>query len=335
MHLRAFVGLFPWYYCAMKPRPYRSVSPSTVLLMRQIIVGLMIVAFFGMLIVSVWYGSRVNAFTLTEVAISGGETIDHSEIERAVREQISGSYLKIVPRAFAFTYPHEDIIAVVAAVPRVKDVKVVRVGGTELRIEFSEYEAQALWCAQEDINNCYFLDERGYAFTKAPGLVGGSFLRVVAIGKQPQEHVAPFGFDEYTRVIELKDKFAEAKWFVKRADIDTAGDAFLTIVDGGEFKVSLKQPADETVSNLLTVLGSEQFAHIEPGNFEYVDLRFGSKVFVNEVTTEVSASTTASSTSPTTPVEQAPPAAVASDPAIASEETIAEALAEGASSTSE
>ena len=292
----------------------------------------MIAAFFGMLIVSVWYGTRIQAFTITTVTVVGGETIEHSEVERVVRERLSGSYLKIVPRAFAFMYPHEEIESAVKAVPRVKDVTIVRKGGTELHVQFSEYEPQALWCDETDMNNCYFLDEQGYAFSKAPGLIGGSFLRVTAIGKKPQEQTAPFSTEEYLRVLELKNKFADAKWFVKRADIDTAGDAFLTIVEGGEFKVSLKQPADETVSNLLTVLGSQQFAHIEPGNFEYIDLRFGSKVFVNEVTTEVSASSTASSTStPPTPPTDSPAEEPSSDvgqPVIASEETIREALAE-------
>jgi hypothetical protein len=118
-------------------------------------------------------------------------------------------------------------------------------------------------------------------------------LRFVSIGKDPADHVQAFDEGHYRTIHELTKLFAEAKWFVSKAEVDAAGDAFLTIVDGGEFKVSLKQPAAETVSNLLTVLGSENFAHIKPGNFEYVDLRFGSKVFVNEVTID---SSTASST---------------------------------------
>ncbi len=330
MHVSAFWPFFSCYYFAMKPRPYKSVSPSTVLLMRQIIVGLMIAAFFGMLIVSVWYGSRIDAFTIREITVTGGETIEHGEIERVVREKISGTYLKIIPRTFAFTYPYEEIVAALEAVPRVKDVRVIRKGGKELHIEFSEYEPSALWCSETDTSNCYFLDEGGYAFSKAPGLIGGSFLRVTAIGKEPEVHATPFNPEEFKRIIELKEKFATNKWFVKRADIDAAGDAFLTIVDGGEFKVSLKQPADETVSNLLTVLGSEQFAHIKPGNFEYIDLRFGSKVFVNEVTTEVSASSTMASSSPATETESASPNPATSEPVIASEETIREALSETA-----
>ncbi len=338
MHAGAFVRFFSCYYFAMKPRPYKSVSPSTVLLMRQIIVGLMIIAFFGMLIVSVWYGTRIDAFTIKKVTITGGETIDHSEIEQVIKSKLEGSYLKVIPRAFAFTYPHEEIVAAVEAVPRVKDVTIIRKSGSELYVEFSEYVPQALWCDEVAIEQCYFLDDEGYAFSKAPGLVGGSFLRVTAIGRKPQEQSSPFGTDEYARVLELKNKFADAKWFVKRADIDTAGDAFLTLVDGGEFKVSLKQPADETVSNLITVLGSEQFDHIKPGNFEYIDLRFGSKVFVNEVTTEVSATTTVTATTSyaaTTPSETTDEATATNEPIVASEEVIAEALSESVPATTE
>jgi cell division septal protein FtsQ len=295
--------------------------------MRQIIVGLMIAAFFGMLLVSVWYGSRVDALTIKQITIAGGETIEHGDIEKVVKDTLAGSYLKIVPKAFAFTYPYEEVLEAVKAVPRVKDVKIIRKGGEELHIEFSEYQPQALWCSESDMNNCHFLDDDGYAFSKAPGLIGGSFLRVTAVGRQPEEHVTPFNPEEYKRVIELKDAFAVNKWFVKRADIDAAGDAFLTIVDGGEFKVSLKQPTNETVSNLLTVLGSEQFTHIKPGNFEYIDLRFGSKVFVNEVTTV----TIASSTTPVSSIATSPESTIQAseqEPIIASEETIAEALSE-------
>jgi hypothetical protein len=60
-------------------------------------------------------------------------------------------------------------------------------------------------------------------------------------------------------------------------------DAFLHIVDGGELKVTLTQEPQVTVNNLNVVLTSEEFKGVQPGNFQYIDLRFGNKVFVNEV----------------------------------------------------
>lgn len=261
----------------------------------------MIVAFFGMLLISVWYGTRAEAVTISKVSVSGGETISHEEVERVVREKLDGAYLKFIPRTFAFTYPHEDVEKSVREIKRIKNLSITRSGGNELVVEFDEYTPHALWCKDSVSDGCYFLDENGYSFSSAPSLSGGSFMRFVTIGRGPKEHEQAFETGEYHRAHELINLFRESDWDVSKAEIDAAGDAFLTITDGGEFKVSLKQDAKATVDNLLTVLNSDKFAHIHPGNFEYVDLRFGTKVFVNEVTLETTASSSFSGTSTTTP----------------------------------
>jgi cell division septal protein FtsQ len=269
--------------------------------MRQIIVGLMIFAFFGMLIISVWYGTRVSAATISTVTIKGGETIPHENVEAIVRARLDGAYLKLVPKTFAFTYPHDDIEAGVREIKRIKNLSIVRLGGTEILVEFDEYLPHALWCAGSSSDGCFFLDDAGYSFSPAPSLTGGSFMRFVAIGRSPSEHVQAFSPEDYNKVQELVTLMSEVGWHVEKAEVDAAGDAFLKIVDGGEFKVTLKQTAKETVDNLTTVLNSEKFAHIKPGNFEYVDLRFGDKVFVNEVTLETTASSTMTSNGSTSP----------------------------------
>lgn len=268
----------------MKPRPYKSMSPRKVLLIRQLIVGTMIAAFFGMLIMSVWYVTRLQSLTLSQVTVRGGETITPSEIETIVKNELAGNYLKLIPHSFAFAYPHQKVTEKIKENDRINHLSIVRSGGTELVVEFDEYLPHALWCKESDDTSCFFVDETGYSFSNAPVLKGGSFLRLTSIGREPSEHTQAFESEQYQRVDELIKTFAERKWIVTKVEIDAASDAYMTIAGGGEFKVSLKQPAEETVDNLATVLGSEQFAHLQPGNFEYIDLRFGSKVFVNEET---------------------------------------------------
>jgi hypothetical protein len=278
----------------MKPRPYKSISPSRVLLIRQIIVGVMIAAFLGMLITSVWYLTRLDAFTISKVTVIGGETIPHEQIEAIVHSKLDGAYLKIVPHTFAFTYPEKDITNSIKEIERIKDLTVVRSGTNEIVVTFDEYIPHTLWCKNDDNEGCFFLDDAGYSFASAPTLSGGSFLRLVTIGKDPAVHTQAFDTDQYKAAQDLVNALGVAKWPISKAEIDAAGDGFLTVVGGGEFKITLKQSAKETVNNLLTVLGSEKFTHIKPGNFEYVDLRFGSKVFVNETTIQAgSASSTA------------------------------------------
>jgi cell division septal protein FtsQ len=281
----------------------------------------MISAFFGMLIISVWYGTRMNALTISTVTIKGGETIPHEHVDKIVREKLEGTYLKLVPRAFAFTYPHDDIETGLREIKRIKNLSIVRLGGTEVLVEFDEYLPHALWCAGSNSEGCFFLDDTGYSFSPAPSLTGGSFMRFVAIGRSPSEHAQAFSSEEYQKLQELVALLAETGWYVERAEVDGAGDAFLSIVDGGEFKVTLKQEAKETVDNLTTVLNSEKFSHIKPGNFEYIDLRFGEKVFVNEVTLETTASSTLTSNGSTTQAAPNPAPALSASPSPANSDT--------------
>jgi hypothetical protein len=88
--------------------------------------------------------------------------------------------------------------------------------------------------------------------------------------------------EDYTLLNQLTDMLLENGWFVSHVEIDKVRDVFLHIVGGGEFKATLTQDPEITVSNLNVVLTSEEFKDVQPGGFQYIDLRFGNKVFVNE-----------------------------------------------------
>ena len=262
------------------------MNPRTVLVVRQVIIGVMIVAFLSMLTISLWYLTRIDALTIKKVTVQGGETIPPEQVEAIVRQELSGSYFKIIPHAFAFTYPEQSIIESIRNIDRIKDLSVVRSGGEEVSVSFTEYEPQALWCKKDSDDACVFLDENGYGFTLAPKLIGGSLLRFVSVGQEPKVRMQAFDASQYHTANELAATLSQKQWPIEKVEIDSAGDAFLQVSGGGEFKTNLKQSTQETVSNLESVLASEKFKHFKPGNFEYVDLRFGDKVFVNEDTIE-------------------------------------------------
>ena len=69
---------------------------------------------------------------------------------------------------------------------------------------------------------------------------------------------------------------------ISSVEFDSADDVFYVLAGGGELRATLHDPATKVFDNLEAILASKEFAHIKPGNFQYIDLRFGSKVFVNE-----------------------------------------------------
>jgi cell division septal protein FtsQ len=267
---------------ARQKRSRYSLDPNTVVLIKQIVIGVIVIGFVGLVLSAIWYGTRLTAMTIDEVSVSGGETVDHGDIEVKVWEQLSGEYLKFIPRKFSVLYPRQAIVESLSAVDRVHTVSVERNGWKGLRVSFEEYAPKALWCGSVDDRNCLFLDKSGYAFAPAPVLDGGQFLRFVEIGQSPELHTFITDVSDVEKVVYLVQLLTEIDWYVSHVEVGQDSNIFLRLVGGGELKIDLDEPPKKTLENLLVILGSDKFNHLKPGNFQYIDLRFGNKVYVNE-----------------------------------------------------
>jgi len=260
----------------------------------QILKGFFILGFFIGLGWSVWHGTRLPSLTISEIEISGGDTINHNVVRKAVETELEGTYLAFIPKTFTYLYPASAILSSVEAIPRIKDVNIKKVNNQKLSVVFDEHEPRALWC-DENSQHCLLVDEKGYAFTDAPNLSGGSLLRFV-IEDTPlllRQHM--LSESELSQALAfseaLKNEFGftvERVWYEQNKDIT------YTLVGGGKLLTNSEEAIEVTLSNLATILDSENFLHLRPNNFQYIDLRFGNKVFVNEelVGTEMTSSTT-------------------------------------------
>lgn len=269
------------FFWRKKRRPTRDTKPTRVLV-RQIAIGtasIMLVAAIG---AGVWYGTRIEALTIDSVNISGGDTIPHETIRILVETQLAGSYFALVPHRFAWTYPEESIEATIREQDRVKDVRVNR-EETALSISFTEYEPDALWCGMAAETTCLFLDATGYAYASAPSLIGGSFVRYVDMIREPSEGTHAYDSAQSESFRAFADALAAQYGFSVVSIVQTAPrEVLYRLAGGGELKVSQDLALEATLTNLATVLGSAEFAHLTNGSFSYIDLRYGNRVFVNE-----------------------------------------------------
>lgn len=261
-------------------RARKRTARSTYII--QILKGILILAVFAGLGWGVWKVTRLPSLTITEIEVIGGDTIEYSVVKEVVKTELEGTYFAIIPRSFTYLYPAAAVVSSVNAVPRIKDAKVTRDGNQKLKVNFDEYIPFALWCDKVS-SHCLFVDENGYAFANAPNLSGGSLPRFVVedtplLVRQnmlsPQTLAIIVAFSE-----ELKEGFG---FVVDEILYEQNTDVTYTLVGGGELRTNLSDSSDVTLNNLETILSSEQFQHIQPGNFQYIDLRFGNKVFVNE-----------------------------------------------------
>jgi len=276
----------------------RYLDPGTVLLIKQIFLGLSVFASVALIIFSIWHVTRLEVFTVDKVSVKGGFTIDKSLVSERVASELAGDYFRLVPKRFAYLYPEEDIKESVSQISRIKDVEVKRISQHEILVTYDEYIPEALWCKLSDVENCFLIDDQGLAFAEAPNLLGSSLVRYFSLEKEPEISTNITSPENFTKTKEFVYLVAQLGWFVTKVELDGADDVFYTFERGGEVKAALKEPVLKTIENLQTIIESDEFSHLDPGNFLYIDLRFGSRVFVNEefeVVTEIS-TTTASTT---------------------------------------
>jgi hypothetical protein len=244
-------------------------------------VGACLLVFLGA--VSLWYGTRLPSVTITTVSVEGGETISPDTVRESVEGALDGAYLKIIPYRFAFLYPKDSIAALVTALPRVKEATVAR-NDNKLHVTFREYVPYALWCtALDDTPRCYFLDETGYAFAPGPRLQGGALVRHMFEGDGALEKKQVFPSEAFSGTHVFLHRL-EKELSLRVTDVlyTKDGDVTMKVNGGGELMLRNGESYDVVFNNLASILSSEEFKHIEPGNFRYIDLRFGNKIFVNE-----------------------------------------------------
>jgi hypothetical protein len=277
---------------------YTSRTPARRVLSpfaRQVIVGLSVLLFIALCIYFVRYLTHLERFQISTIEVVGGTTIDHELIRDSAAKALIGEYLRIVPKRFFAFYPKEAVATSIANIQRVKHVHVEYVGDRTLTIAFEEHIPYALWCSDAHIARCFLMDTQGYAFADAPALEGSAFIRYFTTVQEPELRTS--GFD--AAFISASRAFAdlllsELDLYVTQVRQLDMYDVEYTLASGGIIKVSQKMDTHTVFQNLKTILASEEFAHIAPGDFQYIDLRFGDKVFVREAATVTS--TTSSST---------------------------------------
>lgn len=131
------------------------------------------------------YLFNVPALQIKNVSVSGTSVLKVEDIQKTAFDQMLGKYLLLIPKTNTLFYPRKHIMdALRDLYPRIKDLSVSRGNWNTLEVALTERESVYLWCgdhvppAGNLANSCYFADEFGYIFGKAPRFSGIVYLEI-------------------------------------------------------------------------------------------------------------------------------------------------------------
>lgn len=246
-----------------------------------------------MVVLSGFAALNSEYLTVRTVTVSGAPEEEQGAIVASAEDLLDGSFFFIIPKASAIFFPEAHLEAAVQeAMPRLGTVEVHRTGLRSVELSVNNRTPVALWCGDvmpdlrelrgasgDSINaRCYFIDEGGYIFERAFGITGTVYPRFWGAIERGNPEGSPFvAAEEFPKLLGL----------MRELTIDGEEPLGLLVIDEEEMelyeadgtKILLLRTGDllEVASRIKAVMHSGVLS--EGGDIEYIDLRFGDRVY--------------------------------------------------------
>jgi len=250
------------------------------------------VSVFIAFVITVILFFRWEKFLISEVVIAEDIMVDRSEVKQSVEQELEGYYFYLIPKSNAFIYklnnPKDRLLG---KFPRFTFLNLDLEGFQKLVVSASEREPFALYCVE--VENCFFLDESGFIFAKAPLFSEGVYF----IYKDDEPLTEPIGqrflLENPARTTDIVQSGGEFRGLQKFLDnlphlginvhtLEMGSNEYRAVLESGA-KILWKMEAEPGLiySNLEAFLSNE--AIISEKDFlekiEHLDLRTEDKVF--------------------------------------------------------
>ena len=247
----------------------------------------------SVIFLSLAYISRSEELNISEIRVVGNKIIDASAVKIAVEKEITGYYLWVFPKTNIFFYPQNKIKNdLTLQFKRLKSITLSVKNYKTLEISLIERTALYTWCGNNipdsQVNGekelkCYFLDDSGYIFDEAPYFSGEVYFKFYG----PADIGTYFSKENFNQLIYFKDALTTM-------DLKPVS---LSILENERVKIFLssnktsKQPyiifkinSDfrKVAENLEIALDTEPLLSNLKNKYsslEYIDLRYGNKVY--------------------------------------------------------
>jgi len=235
---------------------------------------------------------RMESIQIRENNIIGTNIIDKNEILEEVQDSLSGNYLWVIPKSNTFLYSVRKLNDIlIEKFPGIFSLDVSRDGLKKISIKIEERKPEALWCKdsqESEIPECYFVDVTGRVFAKAPFFSGNVYF----VYKGVLNNENPLGaqifnsqdfsiFQSFIKQIESKLNLS-----VIGVEIKDKEDFDLQLSSGSRVLLNRGTSYEDMYNNIYSVVKSERFSTSSLDNLEYIDMRFGNKIYFKTKVTQ-------------------------------------------------
>lgn len=222
---------------------------------------------------------HIPGLYIADIQISGAQTLASSTVRDFVDARLKGNYGFVLPKRNILLYPKQEIMRdLMVSHPVLSSADVHLVDLHTIAVNLVERQPKALWC---EGSQCYFMDENGVVYGEAPIFsepIYLSYFGPAGTSTLPRQYLSPERFQSLSALVDaVADKFADER--VAGISVDANNDATMSFASGFHLLFSLNDQGGDIFDRLMLAMKSDPLSAHPLADFEYLDLRFGDKLY--------------------------------------------------------
>lgn len=215
-------------------------------------------------------------FVINDINVVGTQALSAAAVESAFGSQVNDGVRHFFARSNIFFYPYSELQQkLLEQFPLMQAVSFSRASmlSQAITISVHEREPKYLWCS----STCYFMDAQGFIF--APATNPGGFLIFrggLVNGEDPLGQTFMRGRLE--KLATIVEELKSSGFPAEGASVENEQDISIPLSSGYYVKTTITAMPDELSKNLNLAISSDRLVG-KLEQLEYVDLRFGNRVY--------------------------------------------------------
>ena len=229
------------------------------------------------------FATHLPHIRIVEVTVTGVEGTEAQSVVSAVKARLAGNYLFIFPRNNVLLYPRSSISAeLLRKNPMYASIDINPKNPRALEVVVAKRTPKSIWCGEARLSPspCLLLDERGVAYEAAPAaqqIVYTSYFGLLKGNTLPRQYLTE---EEYRSLVALVLALeADQESRIATVEVDGTKDVRMRFAGGFELIFALKDGGGDVYERFTLALTAEPFTTHSLSSFEYLDLRFGDRLY--------------------------------------------------------
>ena len=224
--------------------------------------------------------SYLPQYSLTTIRVTGAKELSPELVETFVESRLFDGSRPFLSPYNIFLYPRAELErSITEYFPRIRTARISKetLLSQEIIVTIEERAPFARWCADA----CYFMDKDGFIFTQETASSTPPATRYVFTGALSEAN-SPLGqtflAGTFPELVIFLRQLESANFSPSKISVENTKDFSVSFMRGFELRASFESDLKEVVRNLELVLSSDTLRGKE-GALEYIDLRFGNRVY--------------------------------------------------------